>query len=162
MKLALAVIVLVACSHADTSAKLTRALEGLGDKFAADAKAAMAHPPKSRIGIAEVLAQMTPDALAHQAPTLATFGVTPAEVAAYLHDHPEAIEQMLSRAEPAVAELLKSVASLPVAEPGDCEALERRVAVLRQTEPSYSEVLAAGLPPCAPCLGSGSHTGCGT
>jgi hypothetical protein len=167
MKLGIVLFALAACSHGDPDrdAKMTRALEGLGDQFAADARNAMAHPPKSRVGITEVLAEMTPDGLPRQGATLAKFGVTPLELANYLHDHPDAIDHMLARAEPAVEELLHALAPLPTAEPGDCDALDRKVAVLAKGSPvdvAYSQVLAAALPPCAGCLGSGDHASCGS
>ncbi len=157
MKLAVVIALLAACSHDDPelAAKVTRALDGLGDQIAADARAAIAKPPKSRIGVVEIFAEVTPVALPRHAATLARFGVTPIQVAELVHDHPDAIDHMLARAQPAIDELAHAVEALPPAEPGECDALSKRVAVL-ETGPdrAYGEMLATALPTCAQASGS--------
>jgi hypothetical protein len=157
MKLAIIIALLAACAHDDPelAAKVTRALDGLGDQIAADARAAIAHPPKSRIGVVEIFAEVTPVALPRHAATLARFGVTPMQVAELVHAHPDTIDHMLGRAQPAIDELAHAVEALPPADPGECDALAKRVAVLEAgPDRAYGEMLATALPTCA--QGSGS------
>jgi hypothetical protein len=167
MKVAIIVAVLAACSHddADQRAKVEHALDAIGDQVAIDARAAIAHRPKSRIGVAEIYAAVTPLAVLRQTQTLARFGVTPADVGAIAAAHPDAIDHLLARAQPALDQLGAAVASLPPVDEADCAALDATVAVLASGLPadrSYAQMLASGLAPCAPCLGSGNHTGCGS
>lgn len=152
------VIALAACSHrdADKLANVEQALDSIGDQVAADARAAIAHPPKSRLGVAEIYAAVTPLAVLRQTQTLARFGVTPADVAAVAADHPDAIDHLLSRAQPALDQLGAAIASLPPVDASDCAALEVKVAVLAKGLPadrSYAQMLATGLTQCA---GSGA------
>ncbi|HEX4451002.1 MAG TPA: hypothetical protein VH143_09045 [Kofleriaceae bacterium] len=157
MKLAIVIALFAACSHDDPelAAKVTRALDGLGDQIAADARAAIANPPKSRIGVVEIFAEVTPVALPRHAATLARFGVTPIQVVELVHAHPDTIDHMLSRAQPAIDELAHAVEVLPAADPGECDALAKRVAVLEAgPDRAYGEMLATALPTCA--QGSGS------
>ncbi|HEY1548581.1 MAG TPA: hypothetical protein VGG28_12205 [Kofleriaceae bacterium] len=151
MKRVAIMIALVACSHADKRAQVEQALDAIGDQTAADARAAIAHPPKSRLGVAEIYAAVTPLAVIRQSETLARFGVTPADVAAVAADHPDSIDHLLARAQPALDQLGAAVASLPPVDAGDCAALQAKVAVLAKGSPadrSYAQMLATGLTQC--------------
>jgi hypothetical protein len=145
-------LALAACSHADKRPQVEQALEAIGDQAAADAHAAIAHPPKSRLGVAEIYAAVTPLAVLRQTQTLARFGVTPADVAAVAADHPDAIDHLLSRAQPALDQLGAAIVSLPPVDASDCAALDAKVAVLAKGLPadrSYAQMLATGLAQCA-------------
>ena len=138
-------------------ARLAPLFDALGDRAAADLRAAAAQPHRSRLAIAEAIAMTTPAGFFHYAPALRDFHVAPADLFAFADAHPDGWERlaarMLAREHDALTALQQSVAALPATDPDDCAELGVRVEALqRSTGPDHglAAVLAPSLAPCAP------------
>lgn len=155
-RVSLLLLFVVACSSRKPTAvdetKLAQVFDAIADRIVTDVRIEAGKPHKSRVAIAETVAAVTPVGFYRYADTLARFDVRPAELATI---DPQVMERLtdrlMSRVQPEVEALMRSVDGLPLSDRDDCNVLARRVAELRAspTSASMAAVLATAMTWCA-------------